>query len=96
MDIEKVAVLGAGVMGASIAAHISNAGISVYLLDIVPEGASKRNVIAETAISKLLKAEPAPFMHKKNARLIIPGNLEDHLSLLGDVDWVIEAVIENL
>ncbi|CAA9891589.1 3-hydroxyacyl-CoA dehydrogenase [Candidatus Methylobacter favarea] len=96
MNIQKAAVVGAGVMGASIAAHISNAGIPVYLLDIVPKAAGNRNIIAETAIQKLLKAEPAPFMHKNNARLVTPGNIEDHLHWLADVDWVIEAVIEDL
>ncbi len=100
MNIEKVAVIGAGVMGASIAAHISNAGIPVYLLDIVPKAdkgeVKNRNVIAETAVKKLLKANPAPFMHKKNARLITTGNIEDHLHLLSEVNWVIEAVIEDL
>jgi 3-hydroxyacyl-CoA dehydrogenase len=95
MDIKKVAVIGAGVMGAGIAAHIANAGIPVYLLDIVPKDGENRNGIAEAAIPKLLKADPAPFMHKNNARLVIPGNIEDHLSWLADVDWVIEAVIEN-
>ncbi len=100
MNIEKVAVIGAGVMGASIAAHITNAGIPVFLLDIVPkldDGEVKnRNVIAETAVQKLLKANPAPLMHKKNVRLITTGNIEDHLELLSEVDWVIEAVIEDL
>jgi 3-hydroxyacyl-CoA dehydrogenase len=95
MNIQKVAVIGAGVMGVSIAAHISNAGIPVYLLDIVPKDAANRNIIAETAIQKLLKAEPAPFMHKNNARLVTPGNIEDHLHWLADADWVIEAVIED-
>ncbi len=95
MNINKVAVIGAGVMGASIAAHISNAGIPVFLLDIVPKDASNRNVIAETAIKQLLKASPPPFMHKNNAKLVTPGNIEDHLHWLTDVDWVIEAIIEN-
>jgi len=95
MNIEKVAVIGAGVMGASIAAHISNAGIPVILLDIIPENATNRSIIAETAIKKMLKAEPAPFMHKNNARLITPGNIEDHLQWLADANWVIEAVIEH-
>ncbi len=103
MNIQKVAVIGAGVMGAGIAAHIANAGIPVYLLDIVPtlrqgsgqSGVDNRNSIAEAAIAKMLKADPAPFMHKNNARLVTPGNIEDHLSWLADVDWVIEAVIEN-
>lgn len=95
MNIEKVAVIGAGVMGASIAAHISNAGTPVILLDIIPENATNHSIIAETAIQKLLKTEPAPFMHKNNARLITPGNIEDHLQWLADADWVIEAVIEH-
>ncbi len=97
MDIKKVAVIGAGVMGAGIAAHIANAGIPVYLLDIVPKDkdADNRNGIAESAIAKLLKAEPAAFMHKNYARLVTPGNIEDHLDWVGDVDWVIEAVLEN-
>ncbi|MDZ4151793.1 3-hydroxyacyl-CoA dehydrogenase family protein, partial [Methylicorpusculum sp.] len=96
MIIEKVAVIGAGVMGASIAAHLSNAGVPVLLLDIVPEGASQRNQLAESAIAKLLKTEPAAFMLAKNARLITPGNLDDDLEKLATVDWVIEAVIEKL
>lgn len=96
MNIEKIAVIGGGVMGSSIAAHVSNAGFPVYLLDIVPGGAKNRNTIAETAIRKMLKAEPAPFMTKGNAVLITPGNIEDHLSWLADADWVIEAVTENL
>ncbi len=96
MNIQKVAVIGAGVMGASIAAHITNAGIPVYLLDIVPEGSGKRNAIAEGAVKKLLEAEPAAFMDKANAKLISTGNIEDDLTKLADVDWVIEAVIEKL
>lgn len=95
MDVKKVAVIGAGVMGSGIAAHIANAGIPVYLLDIVPKDAVNRNGIAEAAIVKMLKADPAPFMHKNNARLVTPGNIEDHLDWLIDVDWVIEAVLED-
>ncbi|MGZ8188092.1 MAG: 3-hydroxyacyl-CoA dehydrogenase NAD-binding domain-containing protein [Methylosarcina sp.] len=95
MNIEKVAVIGAGVMGASIAAHISNAGIPVVLLDIVPDNATDRSMIAKTAVDKLLKADPAPLMHPNNAKLITPGNIEDHLQWLAEVDWVIEAVIEQ-
>ena len=95
MNIEKVAVIGAGVMGAGIAAHIANAGVPVYLLDIVPEATRRRNVIAETAIERLLKTDPAAFMQTKNARLLTPGNIEDDLDKLCEVDWVIEAVIED-
>ncbi len=96
MEIKKVAVIGAGVMGAGIAAHITNAGIPVVLLDIVPEGADNRSVIAEDAVAKMQKTQPAPFMHKKNARLITTGNIEDNLDLVADCDWIIEAVIERL
>ncbi|HEC14821.1 MAG TPA: 3-hydroxyacyl-CoA dehydrogenase family protein, partial [Rhodospirillales bacterium] len=94
--INKVCVIGGGVMGAGIAAHVSNAGIPVVLLDIVPAGAEDRDAIAKGAIEKLLKADPAPLMHRRNAKLITPGNTEDHMDLLGQCDWIIEAVIENL
>ncbi len=96
MAIEKVAVLGAGVMGSGIAAHVTNAGIPVTLLDIVPEGANDRNTIAAGAVARMLKTEPAAFMHRKNASLVTVGNLEDDLDKLADADWIIEAVIERL
>ena len=96
MSIERVAVIGAGVMGSGIAAQIANAGKKVLLLDIVPDGASNRNVIAEGAIQKLLKVKPAALMHKRNAKHITAGNLEDHLAGLADVDWIIEVIIERL
>ncbi len=83
-------------MGAGIAAHITNAGVPCVLLDIVPKTGSNRNAIAEGAVAKLLKTDPAPFMSKKNANLITTGNIEDNLDLLKDCDWIIEAVIERL
>ncbi|MEH6474593.1 MAG: 3-hydroxyacyl-CoA dehydrogenase/enoyl-CoA hydratase family protein [Sneathiella sp.] len=95
MAIEKVAVIGAGVMGAAIAAHVTNAGYQAVLLDIVPEGADNRNMLAEGAVAKMLKTKPAPFMHKKNARMITTGNLEDNLDLISDCDWIVEAIIER-
>ncbi|TNE41446.1 MAG: 3-hydroxyacyl-CoA dehydrogenase/enoyl-CoA hydratase family protein [Alphaproteobacteria bacterium] len=95
MAIEKVAVIGAGVMGAAIAAHVANAGIPVVLLDIVPKDAKNRNALAEGAVATMLKTKPAPFMHKKNARLVTTGNLEDNLDLVADCDWICEAIIEN-
>ena len=95
-EIKKVGVIGAGVMGAGIAAHITNAGVPVVLLDIVPEGAEKRDALAEDAVKKLLKADPAAFMHKRNAKLITTGNIEDHLDRVADCDWIIEAVIEKV
>ncbi|MGD0961008.1 MAG: 3-hydroxyacyl-CoA dehydrogenase NAD-binding domain-containing protein [Methylomonas sp.] len=95
MNIEKIAVIGAGVMGSAIAAHIANAGIAVDLLDVIPKEDGNRNAIAEGAIAKLLKIEPSPLMHPKNAHLINSGNIEDDLGRLAQADWVIEAVLEN-
>jgi 3-hydroxyacyl-CoA dehydrogenase len=96
VSIERAAVVGAGVMGANIAAHLANAGIPVILLDIVPAGAANRNVIAETALDKLKNAQPPALMRAQNLRLITAGNVEDHLYRLAEVDWVIEAVVEDL
>ncbi|NQZ13778.1 MAG: 3-hydroxyacyl-CoA dehydrogenase/enoyl-CoA hydratase family protein [Alphaproteobacteria bacterium] len=96
MTINKVAVIGAGVMGSGIAAQIANAGVPVVLLDIVPDGAEDRNVIAKGAVAKMLKADPAPFMSKKNAKLIEVGNLEDDLEKITDCDWIVEVVLEDL
>lgn len=96
LTIEKAAVIGAGVMGANIAAHLANAGIPVLLLDIVPKDAGNRNVMAESALEKLSKADPPSLMRKSNARLITPGNIEDDLHRLAEADWVIEAVVEDL
>lgn len=93
-EIKKVAVIGAGVMGAAIAAHCANAGLEVLLLDIVKDPNDK-NAIARGAIEKMLKTSPAPFMHAKFAKRVTPGNLEEDLPKLGEVDWVIEAVIER-
>lgn len=109
-QIKKAAVLGSGVMGSGIAAHLANIGIPVLLLDIVPrelteaeqgkglslEDKAVRNRIASTSIQKLLKQKPAPLTAKKNLQLITPGNLEDDLEKLKDVDWIIEVIVENL
>jgi 3-hydroxyacyl-CoA dehydrogenase len=95
-EIGKVAVIGAGVMGAGIAAQVANAGVPVLLLDIVPPGAANRKFIAENAIEKMLKTDPAPFMSKAAARLVTPGNIEDDLERLAACDWIIEAVVEKL
>lgn len=94
--INKVCVIGAGVMGAGIAAHVANAGHDVLLLDIVPEGTDNRNVIAEGAVQKLIKSNPAALTHKRNAKRITAGNIEDHLEQVADCDWIVEAVIERL
>lgn len=96
MDIKKAAVIGAGVMGSGIAAQIANAGGEVLLLDIVPKGAADRDILAKSAVEKMLKTDPAPLMHPKNAKRIRTGNTEDHLKDIADCDWIIEAVLENL
>ena len=95
-EIKKACVIGAGVMGAGIAAHITNAGVPCVLLDIVPKAGDNRNAIAEGAVAKMLKTDPAPFMSKRNANMITTGNIEDNLDLLADCDWIVEAVIERL
>ena len=95
MSIRKVGVIGAGTMGAGIAAQIANAGVPVLLLDIVPEGAASRNMLAEGAVTRLLKTEPAAFMHKSAAGRVETGNIEDDLGKLSDCDWIVEAVLER-
>lgn len=95
-EIRKLAVIGAGVMGAGIAAQIANAGFPVLLLDIVPKSGADRNAIAKGAIARMMKTEPAPLMSAASARLITPGNTEDDFDKLAECDWIIEAVIENL
>jgi 3-hydroxyacyl-CoA dehydrogenase len=92
---QTAAVLGAGVMGTQIAAHLANAGLTVQLLDIAAPGMNK-NQIVETAFQKALKQTPAIFFTDKIARRITLGNFDEHLNRIGDVDWVIEAIIENL
>ena len=96
MAIQKAAVIGAGLMGGGIAAHIANAGHDVVLLDIVPDGARDRNALAEGAVARMLKTDPAPFMEKSDAKRITTGNIEDHLHLLSEADWIVEAVIETV
>lgn len=96
--VRRAAVLGAGTMGSRIAAHLANAGIPVFLLDLVPEGSSdrQRNKLALSAIDALAKSKPAAFMEPSAATLVTPGNFEDDLPRLAQCDWVIEAVAENL
>jgi 3-hydroxyacyl-CoA dehydrogenase len=96
VEIKKAAVIGSGVMGSGIAAQIANAGFPVLLLDIVPDGADDRNMLAKEALKKAAKADPAPFMSKRAMKLVEPGNIEDDFSELADVDWIVEVVIEDL
>ncbi len=94
--IAKVGVIGSGVMGSGIAAHAANAGAQVVLLDIVPEGATDRSMLAKGALEKMAKQKPAPFMSSRAAKLITVGNLEDDLQKLADCDWIVEVVVERL
>ena len=109
-EIKKAAVLGAGVMGANIAAHLTNAGIECYLLDIIPfelteddkkkglteKSPAWRNRFAANGLAGATKSKPASFYSKKNASMIKIGNFEDDLKLLAECDWVCEVVVENL
>ena len=97
--IRKVCVIGAGTMGAGIAAQVANAGIPVLLLDIVPKGdagTANRNAVAAGAVAKMLKTDPAPFMSKAAARLVEVGNIEDDLARVAECDWIVEAIVERL
>src|SRR5277367_6877006 len=108
--VEKAAVLGAGTMGARIAAQLANAGIPCYLLDIVPpelnadekrkgltlEKPAVRNRIVLAGLDAAKKSRPAAFFTPQAARLVTPGNFEDNLAWCGEVDWIVEAVAEKL
>ncbi|WP_413061651.1 3-hydroxyacyl-CoA dehydrogenase NAD-binding domain-containing protein [Sphingomonas carotinifaciens] len=94
--IKKVCVIGAGVMGAGIAAQVANAGVPVLLLDIVPKDGADRDAVAKGAVARMLKTDPAPFMSKAAAKLVETGNIEDHLGRVAECDWIVEAVVERL
>ena len=110
MNITKAAVLGAGTMGASIAAHLANAGIPTLLLDIAPreltqeeeakglklDSPAVKNRVVTSLFEAAKKLKPAPFMLAENAKLVSLGNFTDDMSRLKDCDLVIEAVVENL
>src|ERR1044072_5404528 len=110
LRIGKAAVLGAGTMGATIAAHLANAGIPTYLLDIAPAALTReeeakglqldspqvRNRIANAGFAGLAKARPAAYMLGSNSSLITTGNFTDDMAKIGECDIVIEAVVENL
>lgn len=108
--IRKAAVLGAGRMGTAVAAHLANAGIPTLLLDLAPtelteeeqkkgldlKHRSVRNRLAINGIATAAKGRPAAFAHPSRTELLTPGNFEDDLAKLADVDWVVEAVVERL
>ncbi|MBE9179575.1 enoyl-CoA hydratase/isomerase family protein [Oculatella sp. LEGE 06141] len=89
------AVLGAGVMGTQIAAHLANAGLTVHLLDL-PARSGNKNGLVEASFKKALKMSPPIFFTEKIARRVILGNFDEHFDRLAHVDWVIEAIVENL
>src|SRR5258707_12630578 len=95
--IHKVAVLGAGTMGARIAAHLGNAGVPSFLLDIVPPGtgAGSRSKGAMAGLDAARKSKPAAFLDSSLASLVTSGNFEDDLKCVAEADWVIEAVVED-
>ena len=95
IEIRRAAVVGAGTMGSGIAAQLANAGIPVLLLDIVPPGATDRNLLAAGALTRMRTQQPLPFMSAEAAALVTAGNVEDSLDALRDVDWIIEAVFED-
>lgn len=109
-SIKRAAILGSGVMGSGIAAHLANVGIPTMMLDIVPRELTKkeaeqgltlddpvvRNRIATESKQALLRQKPSPITTKKSLDLIEVGNLEDDMEKLADVDWIIEVVVENL
>lgn len=106
--ITKVAVIGSGIMGSGIAAHMAGIGLEVLLLDIAPkellpeeEGLALtdsrvKNRIVNTALKKSLSSKPSPIYHADFARRIQTGNLENDLAKIADVDWIIEVVVERL
>lgn len=108
--VKRAAVLGSGVMGSGIAAHLANIGIPTIMLDVVPKEVNKgeaakgltledkavRNRLAEQSKKALLKQKPSPITSKKSLDLIEIGNMTDDMEKLNEVDWIIEVVIENL
>ncbi|GGD58808.1 3-hydroxyacyl-CoA dehydrogenase/enoyl-CoA hydratase family protein [Muriicola marianensis] len=108
--IKKVAVIGSGIMGSGIACHFANIGVEVLLLDIVPRELNEkekakgltlkdkvvRNRLVNDSLASALKSKPSPIYHKDFANRITTGNLEDDISKVGQVDWIIEVVVERL
>ena len=94
--IERVAVIGSGVMGGGIAAQLANAGASVLLLDVAAGDGPDRSAVARAAVERLAKSRPPAFMHRRAARQIEVGNIDDDLARAGEADWIVEAVVERL
>ena len=95
MDIKKVVVIGSGTMGSGIAAQVANAGIPVVLLDL-PSSEGTRNKIVENAKERIANSRPPLLVEKSKIDLIHVGNIEDNFNLVGEADWVVEAVVERI
>ena len=93
---QNITVIGSGLMGSAIAAHFSNIGCNVTLLDIVDKNQKNKNYVADQAIKKLLKIKPNPLTLNSNIQLINSGNLEDDLEKINNTQWVIEAIVEDI
>ena len=107
--INRVVVIGSGTMGGGIAAHVANAGLPVYLLDIAPSELTPeerkrgltldhpkvRNRIVAAALDRLKKSKPAAFFTPQAAELVTIGNLEDNFAWVGEGDWIVEAIVER-
>ncbi|MDP9439739.1 MAG: 3-hydroxyacyl-CoA dehydrogenase family protein, partial [Actinomycetota bacterium] len=95
-SIRRVAVLGAGTMGAAIAAHCANAGLQVDLLDIAPKDGEDKNAVVRGGYDRMVKARPPALMAKEVAKRIRTGNFDDDLERVAEADWVLEAILEKL
>jgi 3-hydroxyacyl-CoA dehydrogenase len=95
--IKKVAILGSGLMGTGIAAHLAGCGLEVLLLDLpTAEPGKPRNAVAQDNLQKALKAKPAPFYDNRFAGRITAGNFEDDMPKIKEADWIVEVVVERL
>ena len=98
--IQKVTVLGSGIMGSGIACHLANIGIEVLMLDIPPKSdnnkSKNRNIIADEALKKAVTSKPAALYDKSYVNKISTGNFEDDFEKINDSDWIIEVVVEKL
>ena len=92
----NITVIGSGLMGSAIAAHLANAGCKVNLLDIADKKHENKNHLADLALNKLTKIKPSPLTLKSNLKLIKIGNIDENLDVINESEWVIEVIIENL
>ena len=108
--INKIAIIGSGIMGSGIACHFANIGVEVLLLDIIPKELNTqeqakgfslsdqvvKNRLVNDALKTALKSKPSPIYSQKFAQRITTGNLQDDIAKIKDVDWIMEVVVERL